>query len=56
MDFVVRLGNKRKAEWKTGVLGQLGGATPAADGRTFFIRDGVAAALFCAVSTLDIQL
>lgn len=40
VDFVVRLGNEREAEWKTGVLGQLGGATPAADGRTFFIRDG----------------
>lgn len=54
--FVGRLRNKRKAEWKSGVLGQLGGATPTADGRTFFITDGVTAALFCTVSTLDIQL
>lgn len=38
------------------VLRQLCGAAPAADRRTFFIRDSVTAALFCSVSTLDIQL
>lgn len=55
VDFVVSL-EKRKTEWKSSVLGQLCGATPAADRRTFFIRDGVTAALFCSISTLDIQL
>lgn len=45
-----------KTEWKS--LEQLCGATcaPAADRRTFFSRDGVAASLLCSVSTLDIQL
>lgn len=38
------------------MLGQLCGATAAADRRTFFITDSVTAALFCSVSTLDIQL
>lgn len=46
----------KKREWKSSVFGQLCGAIPAADRRTFFIRDGVTAALFCSVSTLDIQL
>lgn len=54
VDFVVSVGGKKGMEIQC--VGQLCGAIPAADRTTLFIRDGVTAALFCGVSTLDIQL
>lgn len=44
-------------EWKSGrIRAALRGPAQLRDARTFLIRDGVTAALFCAVSALDIQL